>query len=130
MEQWKDIPGKQGYQASNEGNIRNQFGEILKKYNSRGYDTVFVRKGTSFVHRLVARAWCEGYFKGAEVDHKDCIKKNNVSSNLEWVTHRENMSRAFRNGLMKNLNRHKLIIHDEYAIYQIEFHFIRTPQAA
>lgn len=39
-----------------------------------------------WVHRLVAKAFCKGYFKGAEVNHIDCDGSNNDSSNLEWVS--------------------------------------------
>ena len=43
------------------------------------------------VHRLVAECFCDGHSSERnEVDHIDGCKSNNVSSNLRWVTRREN----------------------------------------
>lgn len=44
------------------------------------------------VHMYVARAWVEGYFEGAEVNHKDFNRMNYNADNLEWVTHAENIA--------------------------------------
>lgn len=43
------------------------------------------------VHMYVAHAWVEGYFKGAEVNHKDFNRMNYHADNLEWVTHTDNV---------------------------------------
>lgn len=58
------------------------------------------RRGFS-VHRLVALAWldCPDNYAELDVNHKDGNKANNHYSNLEWVTHRENMLHAKANGL-------------------------------
>jgi len=42
------------------------------------------------VHRLVAEAYVDGWFEGAEVDHIDGDRTNNSASNLRWVTSSEN----------------------------------------
>jgi len=47
------------------------------------------------VHRMVAEMFISGWFKGAQVNHKDGNKKNNTSSNLEWVTPKENVRHAY-----------------------------------
>lgn len=43
------------------------------------------------VHMYVSRAWLDGYFEGAEVNHKDFNRQNNNVDNLEWVTHADNV---------------------------------------
>lgn len=43
------------------------------------------------VHLYVAYAWVNGYFDGAEVNHKDFNRANFNSDNLEWVTHSQNI---------------------------------------
>lgn len=55
-----------------------------------------------WVHRLVAKAFCEGYFEGAEVNHKDSDGSNNNCSNLEWVSHYDNMQHSISAGRHKN----------------------------
>lgn len=54
------------------------------------------------VHRLVAHAFVPGYFDGANVNHKDGRKTNNVPANLEWVTKGDNTRHAFATGLISN----------------------------
>jgi hypothetical protein len=52
------------------------------------------------VHRLVGMAFVDGYFEGASIDHLDGNKKNNLPSNLEWVTLSENTKRQWATGLV------------------------------
>lgn len=52
------------------------------------------------VHRLVGKAFVDGYFDGASIDHIDCNKKNNRADNLEWVTLSENTRRQWASGLV------------------------------
>lgn len=47
------------------------------------------------VHRLVAKYFCDGYFDGAVVNHKDSNKHNNVYWNLEWITQKENIHKSY-----------------------------------
>lgn len=44
------------------------------------------------VHLYVATAWVDGWFEGAEVNHKDFNRMNYSSENLEWISHKENIS--------------------------------------
>lgn len=79
-------------------------GRILKlKKTTRGYVTVGLklsqqRQSWKLVHRLVAEAFlvssCDRH-----VNHKDGDKTNNSLENLEWVTPKENMQHAVREGL-------------------------------
>lgn len=50
------------------------------------------------VHILVAKAFVEGYQPGYEVNHKDYDRKNNKASNLEWVSHTDNISHTLKGG--------------------------------
>ena len=53
------------------------------------------------VHRLVADAFLESSGKPC-VNHKDSDRYNNHSSNLEWVTHKENSQHGVLYGNMRN----------------------------
>lgn len=43
------------------------------------------------VHLYVAHGWIDGYFDGAEVNHKDFNRTNFNADNLEWVSHSDNL---------------------------------------
>ena len=43
------------------------------------------------IHLYVAHAWVDGYFEGAEVNHKDFNRMNYNADNLEWTTHPDNI---------------------------------------
>lgn len=107
MEQWRDVEGyEEYYEASSEGRIRNKKrNKIVKPYaDSRGYLSVDLgykgKKKRMRMHQLIMQTFNPtGYFEGADVDHIDGNKHNNVLTNLEYVTHAENMRRwAIRNG--------------------------------
>ena len=98
VEEWRDIPTYEMYQASSLGNImRKSDGLILKQYIQKsGYVYVWLNRGfgshTVPVHRLVAYAFLgiEGYEKGLFVDHINTIRSDNRACNLRWVTPKEN----------------------------------------
>lgn len=50
---------------------------------------------TKSIHRLVAEAFVDGYFDGAVPNHKDGNNRNNDSSNLEWITIKENVHKSY-----------------------------------
>lgn len=104
MEEWKDIEGYEGlYQVSNMGRVKSlHFGKekILKTSNDgNDYQVVVLCKhgehNTLRVHKLVAVAFVDGYFKGAVVNHIDENKQNNVWTNLEWCTQRYNVNYSY-----------------------------------
>ena len=69
-----------------------------------GYETVHIRESKNstimrYIHTLVAKAFVEGYFVGATVNHIDGNKRNNHKSNLEWITKVDNVKHAWKSGL-------------------------------
>ncbi len=132
LENWRDIPlaalsGR--YQVSDSGRIRSVSrlvpfgryngmrpvkGRILKlDKDKQGYLLLKSRVNTKtrhfLVHRLVALAFLgQSLVTKAEVNHKDGVKANNCTYNLEWLTHSENERQAYATGLKKSGNEHHL----------------------
>lgn len=105
-EVWKDIIGYEGlYQISNLGQVKRD-GRILKQnLDGRGYLGLALSKNgkakTNRIHKLVAWHFVGGFNEGLQVNHIDGNKQNNKSTNLEWVTHKENAIHAVNTGLTK-----------------------------
>ena len=101
---WKDINGYEGaYQISNLGRVKSFLkdirGRVLISNNKTGwYLSVSlcneIRIKTHRVHVLVATHFIKNPHKKKTVNHKDLNKQNNVVSNLEWATQRENTNHA------------------------------------
>lgn len=111
MEEWRPVNGYEGiYEVSNLGHVKSleryvcngngkvrlcperiktqtetPDGYLAVKLSKDGKD---VRRG---VHTLVAEAFVPGRFDGAEVNHIDFDRKNNIPENLEWTTHGDNV---------------------------------------
>lgn len=101
MEQWKQIPlYDKKYEISNIGIVVNtKTGRTLKQHKeSCGYYQVVLTNGKKrkwvMVHRMVAELFVPNPKKEKEVNHIDGNKENNVYTNLEWVSHKENMKHA------------------------------------
>ncbi len=101
--QWKDVKGTNGmYQVSNNGVVRrgSTIAGLLKPNLdiSTGYYTVKIpingMRKTKKVHSLVAECFLGEKPQGRIViDHIDNDPLNNDVSNLQYVTHRENLSK-------------------------------------
>ena len=68
------------------------------------------------VHLYVAYAQVDGYFEGAEVNHKDFDRNNFNADNLEWISHRNNIiySKEYNSEVQ---NKSKQGIHNGRAMY-------------
>lgn len=117
-EEWRPIPGYEGlYDISNFGNIKSspkviklwhggtfiRHKEFIKPNFNSGYMKARLYKDTQQktyqLHRLVMKAFvgeCD-----LEVNHIDGNPKNNHLTNLEYCTHSENISHAYKIGLIK-----------------------------
>lgn len=114
QEGWKDIPKLQGkYQVSNLGRVRQLEHTITyktgrqvhkeykivdqKDYDGEGYMCVSIPKySLPNVHKLVATAFLPNPHNFRDVDHLDGNPSNNAVTNLEWVSHQENVIRFQR----------------------------------
>ena len=54
---------------------------------------------SALLHRLIAETFCEKKNETDEVNHIDGNKTNNSASNLEWISHEENLKHAYTSGL-------------------------------
>ena len=120
---WKDVKEFEGiYQVSNLGRIKsldrkvwnkgnNSFsnikGRIIKLdgknkdyYQVTLWNKLKVKK--CLVHRLVAIAFIQNSKNMPEVNHLNCIKRDNKSSNLEWSNSLLNSQHAKINGKYDN----------------------------
>ena len=88
------------------GRIMNQKSKILKQqYQNSGYKIIHlykdnIRKAIT-VHRIVALTFLQKRDGCDFINHKNGLKKENNSENLEWCTQTENARHAVKNGLFK-----------------------------
>lgn len=68
----------------------NELHKTFGSVNNEGYPSVHINNKTYRVHRLIAMAFHSNPNNLPQVDHIDRNRKNNKSSNLRWVTSKEN----------------------------------------
>lgn len=137
---WKDIKGYEGlYQISNLGNVRSlerlvykSDGVIqcrkqrimAKRKSSDGYYfaklNVDKNSKSIAIHRLVAEAFIPNPYNLPEINHIDTDRTNNVVTNLEWCTHKDNVKHSANLGHYKhygknNPNYGKHTLHEVYS---------------
>ena len=106
MEKWKKMKDGYDYSVCSTGRIRRNGASKDKAVRNRNsYLSVDLyrngKRSTKQVARLVAEAFVPNPDNKPEVNHKDGDKYNNDVSNLEWVTKKENVRHAWKNGLMR-----------------------------
>lgn len=97
-EVWVPINGFVKYEVSNYGRIKNVLTNrvlLQRDNNNTGYLRVSLydddmKPRLTYVHRLVAEHFCQKKAGCTCVDHIDTDKKNNIYTNLRWVTRSEN----------------------------------------
>jgi hypothetical protein len=116
-ENWRPIPGRDGYEASNLGRIRSVDRVIAKRsrsgrivyaklkgrvlrLNKAGSDYLFVsfRRGRSYVHHLILEAFVGPRPAGRQAAHGDGNPLNNAVANLRWAARKENAADKVRHG--------------------------------
>ena len=104
-EEWKPIEGAEdGYMVSNMGRVKGVRKPIIRQHdNGLGYlqCKIKMKEGRARflkVHRMVATAFIPNPHGKPEINHIDGNKANNAVSNLEWVTHSENVRKGWENG--------------------------------
>lgn len=114
---WREVSGYAGiYSVSDHGRVRNNLtSKILRqRLGKNGYKTVFLysnkKRKCIYVHRLVAEAFLPNTGNKCCVNHKDGNKTVNALSNLEWVTHTENMLHAYSSGLINQIFKTQYVI--------------------
>lgn len=127
MEEWRDIEGFDGYQVSNEGRVRTFYKkkhystgygtyryksdcpEIMKTSDDgNGYQKLMLydkntgKRYCKKVHRLVAEAFIQREEGCNTVDHiisGNEGKRNNNVNNLQWISRRDNIKKAYKDGV-------------------------------
>lgn len=109
-EEWRPVSRMPGYEVSDHGRLRKYLTgatHLKKGYKGRYNESRLAKHHRVHVHVLVAEAFLGPRPPGPnpkklmEVNHKDNNGLNNHLSNLEYVTHQENMLHSVRNGYHK-----------------------------
>lgn len=111
IEEYKSIKNFENYAVSNTGKVKRISKghgtyidkELYQSINNAGYKTVILFKDKKAycrtIHKLVAEAFLEKpddyLIKKYDIDHIDNNKLNNNVINLQFLTHRENMKKAW-----------------------------------
>ena len=120
-EEWRDVAGYEGrYQVSSTGRVKSLkrkdcLGRTIRERmlkpcdNGRGYLYISLSDGTGehkrhYIHRLVGEAFVPNPLEKEDVNHKDENPSNNHASNLEWLTHKENLNYGMRNERVAKAN--------------------------
>jgi len=135
-EGWRIIKGHPNYEVSDCGRIRSKSRLLVNRNGIRrfwktrvlspslggsNYFCIVLDGRGLWVHKLVAEALVSNPDNKQCVNHIDEDKNNNMSGNLEWVTHQENMNAFMKaagncelRGNMKLTKRQIEVIHSRF----------------
>jgi len=136
-EVWKDVEGYPGYKVSDQGRILGRRGNVIRGARDKnGYAIICVNTRTPNVktlkvHKLVVEAFFGSIPEGMHVNHKNGIKDDNRSDNLEIVTPAENTRHTFRElgRVGKNTNPHRGSRHPNSVLTEDDVRRIRALHA-
>lgn len=107
-----DMPTR--YFVSELGTVYSEVNGFIKVGTTlKGYKKISMFTGTKnpkpvTVHKMVAWTFHRDQWRpGYDVDHLDGVKSNNRADNLEWVSRKINIQRAYANGLKHGLSGEK-----------------------
>lgn len=126
MEEWRSVVGYEGiYEVSNLGNVRSiprpinrgirgithtkTYRNLRLRVNKYGYHDTHLRDAPTGrsriyeIHRLVASAFIPNPEGKPTVNHMDSNRTNNSVSNLEWATHKENITHGMKHGKIPDM---------------------------
>ena len=110
----RSLPKKATYKGQSYLEGRDLKQEIIKKDHTN-YRRVSLSKNSKVqrfsVHRLVAETFIDNPYNKPHVNHIDNNGENNHVSNLEWVTHSENMLHAAEQGRLDKSYQNSLVKH-------------------
>ena len=122
MKRYKDTE----YFITEDGKVFRNGKQMKTSFLKYEYKTAKLNgKRTSlYIHRMVAECYIENPENKREVNHIDGNRFNNTISNLEWVTHQENMLHARR--ILKSLvkENHNMVILDSEKVSWIRENYI------
>lgn len=82
-------------------NKKTGYMQVCLRKTNNDVNNITKRNYTKYIHGLVAEAFLGPRPEGYQVDHKDGNRSNNHISNLEYVTAKENIKRAWVRKLTK-----------------------------
>lgn len=139
-EEWRAVPGYNGYLVSNYGRVKSLFCEgslkrkcdkIMKeRFNKSNHCCIqLYRDGkykTTFVHRIVALAFLPNPNNYPIINHKDEVPYNNHVSNIEWCTYKYNSNYGnIRSKISNSLKGHEGWNAIPVAQYDIDGNFVQ-----
>jgi HNH endonuclease len=123
---WRVVGEDRRYEVSDLGQVRSA--ETKKPVRTvkatNGYillPTRVLRKSKNYLlHRLIAKAFIPNHSNLSDVDHIDNCKSNNAASNLQWLSHADNMKKAKTDGAMAFGSKRPNAVLDEAKVFEIK----------